>query len=80
LRGFALKGLPEVPGSRTNLLRRQSNQEGMRPRVFSDKINALDLDIRHGIPPSELEEVQGVSVALGTALRIGTAPSDDRFG
>src|SRR5438094_801245 len=30
-------------GWRTDLLRRQSNQEGINPLVFSDEINALDL-------------------------------------
>src|SRR6266478_2726841 len=72
--------LPEPTGWRTDLLRRQSNQERMGPRVFSDEINALDLDIRPGIPPSELEEVEGVSAALGAALGIVTAPSHDRLG
>jgi hypothetical protein len=38
--------LPAIAGWRTDLLRRQGNQEGMRPLVFSEEINALDIDIR----------------------------------
>ena len=72
--------LPELAGRRTDLLRRQGNQEGMGPLVFSDEIKALDLDIGHGILPSELEKAEGVGVALGTAFGIVTAPSHDRLG
>src|SRR6185369_4754172 len=69
-----------LAGWRTDLLRRQSNQEGMGFLVFSDEINGLDLDVWHGIPPSELEDLEGVSAAFGTALGIVPPPSHDRLG